>query len=61
MADVLSIGIRHIRNTSVLVHSTRKAIRYRNLRQARTTPPARNGSRDVIDDVTSRFPICHFL
>jgi len=40
---------------------TRKAVRHRNLRQARATPLARNGSRDVIDHVTSdRFPICHF-
>ena len=30
-------------------------------REARATPLSRNGSRDVIDHVTIRFPICHFL
>ena len=31
------------------------AVKDRNLRQARTTPP------DVIDHVFIRFPMCHFL
>jgi len=38
---------------------TRKAVRDRPLPGARKD--ARNGSRDVIDHVTIRFPICHFL
>jgi len=35
--------------------------RDRKLRQARATPHARNGSRDIVDRVTNRFAICHFL
>jgi len=38
-----------------------RTVRDRNLRQARSAPPARNGSHDVVDHVTNRFAICHLL
>ena len=37
------------------------AVGDRNLCQARATPPARKGSRDVIDHMTNLFPMGYLL
>jgi len=48
------------RRHDVVTTARRKSSRGRNFRQAHTTPPAHNVSRDVIDHVTIRFAMCHF-
>ena len=42
-------------------NSAEKVVKDRNLSQERATPPACNRSRDVVDHVTNRFAIFHFL
>jgi len=50
--------------TNTQTNNTHRNISWRsggNLRQALPTPPACNGSRDVIRHVTIGFSMCHFL
>jgi len=44
-----------------MYYPEKAAVRTLNLSQACATPPARNGSRDVVDHVTNRFAIRYCL